>query len=87
MNTAVYPASDWYLRMLLPLNGRSKLDIINKLSASLLSSTKTKKVDSHFFDGLSNAWDDGKSPEEEVESLMQARRSGVSRQLRDFLTY
>lgn len=67
------------MRMLSPMSSEMKLNIINLLSASMMKKEKRKKVDMSFFNGLSNAWDNGVSTEEEMQAIRNARTSGTTR--------
>jgi hypothetical protein len=76
--------ANWYLRMLMPLNDETKLDLISKLTAAMSRSKTKEESDSHFFDGLTGAWEnDGLSPEEEMELIRSSRMSGVTRKIED----
>jgi len=84
MTTIALETTDWYMRLLEPLSREIKLNIINRLSTSLLMKTQQKKVDMSFFDGLSNAWEDEKSPEEEMRTIRMSRTSGMTRSIVNF---
>lgn len=72
--------SNMYMRMLSPLSDEVKLDLIHKLSASLLTKkTKTKTDNVDVFANLTGAWDDSVSPEEEMDIIRKSRRSGTTR--------
>ena len=81
MNAVAEKTADWYAQMLLPLESSIKLTLINKLSASLLDEQEPEKIGISFFDGLTNAWDDGISPEAESESIRAAHTQGKTRRL------
>ncbi|MBR1668163.1 MAG: hypothetical protein IJ693_12275 [Bacteroidaceae bacterium] len=78
------PASALYWGMLKRLNDKTKRELAVLLVNSIGRSTSTTKNTKNFFDGLSNAWDDGISPEEEMENIRNARTSGISRILEEF---
>lgn len=77
-------SADWYFSMLVPLNKKMKLDIISRLSASLAKKAESRKTDLNFFDGLTDAWDDGTPVEEEIRRIHEARTSGTTRNLVEF---
>ena len=78
MDTITLENTDWLMRILSTQSNEVKLDIINRLSASMMRNNKRKKpIDMSFFDGLTNAWDDGISPDEEIQKIRNARTSGV----------
>ena len=83
MNATAQKTAAWYTRMLMPLERNIKLTIISRLSASLVEN-EASKTDSGFFDGLTGAWDDGVSPEDEAASIRSARTQGATRVLEDF---
>jgi hypothetical protein len=85
MNTLVSNTANWYLRMLLPLSDGIKLTIISKLTAAMSKKEKKEEADSHFFDGLTGAWNDGTSPEEEIEKIRSARTSGLTRKMENWI--
>lgn len=74
---------NWYVRLLLPLSRKMKLDIINRLTASMLTKKKKKKNEK-VFDGLNNSWCDEVSAEEEIKSIRNARTSNTTRLIEDF---
>ena len=74
MDTITLENTDWLMRILSTQSNEVKLDIINRLSASMM---RNKPIDMSFFDGLTNAWDDGISPNEEIQKIRNARTSGV----------
>ncbi len=77
MDTITLENTDWLMRILSTQSNEVKLDIINRLSASMMRNNKRKKpIDMSFFDGLTNAWDDGK--------IRNARTSGLTRIIDDF---
>ena len=78
------PTSTLYWGMLKGLNDNTKRELAVLLVNSIGRSVSTTKNTRNFFDGLSNAWDDGISPEEETEKIRKARMSGVTRILEDF---
>ena len=69
MTTIAIEHTDWLMRLLSLQSKEEKLVIINRLSASLLKKKRRKSADMCFFDGLTNAWDDGTSVEEEVKRI------------------
>lgn len=78
MDTITLENTDWLMRILSTQSNEVKLDIINRLSASMMRNNKRKKpIDMSFFDGLTNAWGDGISPDEEIQKIRNARTSGV----------
>lgn len=79
MTTIALEKTNWFMRMLSPMSSEMKLNIINLLSASMMKKEKRKKVDMSFFNGLSNAWDNGVSTEEEMQAIRNARTSGTTR--------
>jgi len=79
MTTIALEKTNWLMRMLSPMSSEMKLNIINLLSASMMKKEKRKKVDMSFFNGLSNAWDNGVSTEEEMQAIRNARTSGTTR--------
>ena len=78
------PASTLYWGMLKGLNDKTKRELavllVNSIGRTSLATTKSES----FFDGLSDAWDDGVSPEEETARIRDARASGITRMLEDF---
>lgn len=85
MDTITLENTDWLMRILSTQSNEVKLDIINRLSASMMRNNKRKKpIDMSFFDGLTNAWDDGISPDEEIQKIRNARTSGLTRIIDDF---
>jgi hypothetical protein len=70
--------------MLTPLSDEIKLDLISKLTAAMSRKDRKEKVNSHFFDGLTGAWMDDKSAEEEIELIRSSRTSGVTRKIEEF---
>ena len=72
------------MRLLAPQSREVKLDLISRLSASLIKKTRKSHNDMSFFDQLTNAWDDGTSAEEEIACIKKARTSGVTRTLAEF---
>ena len=77
-------ASSLYWGMLKGLNDKTKRELAVLLINSIGRSTSATTKKEHFFDGLSNAWDDGISPEEEMDSIRKARTSGITRNLEEF---
>lgn len=79
--------TDWYMKILNPLSSEVKLNLINRLSESVLkerlSVHKPKKqiANSLFFDSLSDSWDDGSTPEEETKNIRESRSSNVTRNI------
>jgi len=55
-----------YMQMLTPLDSEMKLAIINQLSASMLKNDKPKRAGLEIFDGITGAWNDDISPEEDT---------------------
>ena len=43
----------------------------------------TAKTDMSFFDGLTNAWDDGVSPEDEMHRIRASRMQGKTRKIEE----
>jgi hypothetical protein len=84
MDTLLTNSANWYLRMLMPLSDETKLDLISKLTAAMSRKNKTEVTDSHFFDGLTGTWENGKSPEDEITQIRDSRMSGVTRKIVDF---
>jgi len=76
--------ADWLMRLLSLQSREVRQSILEYLSISLKKEKPTKKPDMSFFDGLSNAWDDEPSPEEEIASIRKARTSGETRNIIDF---
>lgn len=83
MNSVTVENSEWFMRMLAPQSRSVKLDILSKLSASLAKHTR-RSPSKDFFDGLTNAWDDDISAEEEVSRIYEARSSGETRKIVEF---
>ena len=77
-------ASSLYWGMLKGLNDKTKRELAVLLINSIGRSASVTTKKEHFFDGLSNAWDDGISPEEEMDSIRKARTSGITRNLEEF---
>jgi hypothetical protein len=88
MNTLFTDKTDWYLRMLMPLSDEVKLDLIGKLIATMShhrkEGKKTASADVQLFEGISGAWIDDVSPEEETRKIREARTSGVTRNIDTF---
>jgi hypothetical protein len=83
MNAMAYNTVDWYMRMLAHQIKEVKLDLISKLSASMIENDNIPKNDMSFFDGLTNAWDDGISPEEEMRIIRESRTHRRTRKIED----
>ena len=83
MDVMAYNTVDWYMRMLAPQMRDVKLDLISRLSASMLEDENTAKTDMSFFDGLTNAWDDGVSPEDEMHRIRASRMQGKTRKIEE----
>ncbi len=84
MDVMAYNTVDWYMRMLAHQMKDVKLDLISRLSASMIDDDKNQKNDMTFFDGLTNAWNDGISPEEEMRIIRASRMQGKTRKIEDF---
>ena len=84
MTAIAVEKTDWLMRLLALQSPDVKLNLINRLSASLIKERRKKKVDMSFFDELTNAWADGISPEEETKNIREARTSGATRTIEDF---
>jgi len=80
MTTLSIDKTNWYARMLEPLNNEAKISIINQLTSSILKKkSRKKKLDMSFYDGLTGAWEDGESVEETVKNLRESRRFDKTR--------
>jgi hypothetical protein len=84
MSTIAINNTEWIYRLMASQSNQAKLDMINRLSAALMKKSKAKKADMSFFDGLTNAWDDNVTAEEEVKRIYAARTTGETRKLVDF---
>lgn len=74
-----------YMRMLAPLSDEVKLDLIHRLSASLLrKKSKSIAIDNDLFAGITGAWNDDVSPEEEAKHIRESRRSGSTRTIKEW---
>lgn len=79
--------TDWYMKILNPLSSEVKLNLINRLSESVLKErlsahkSKKKSADSVFFESLSDSWDDGTTPEEEMQYIRESRQSNITREI------
>ncbi|RHO65854.1 hypothetical protein DW083_19995 [Parabacteroides sp. AF48-14] len=77
--------TDMYMKILSPLSDEIKLDLISKLSASLLRKrSRVKSLDTNLFSGLSGAWEDDLTPEEETELIKGSFRSGSTRIIKEW---
>ena len=83
MDAMAYNTVDWYMRMLAHQMKEVKLDLISRLSASMIEGEQNPKNDMSFFDGLTNAWDDGVSPEEEMRIIRESRKHSRTRKIED----
>lgn len=78
---------DWYMKILNPLSSEVKLNLINRLSESVLKegisvhSPKAPSSKNDFFAALSDSWDDGITPEEETDCIRNSRLSGATRNI------
>lgn len=79
--------TDWYMKILNPLSAEIKLNLINRLSESVLKErlsiqkSKNQKTNRVFFDSLSDSWDDGVTPEEEIKQIRDSRLNNVTRKI------
>ena len=64
----------------------TKISIINRITAMMMKKDRKEKkqADMSFFDGLSNAWDDGTPAENVIEQIYNARTSGETRKIIEF---
>ncbi len=85
MNTITIDNTDWIMRLIAPLSEDTKISIINRITAMMMKKDRKKKqADMSFFDGLSNAWDDGTPAENVIEQIYNARTSGETRKIIEF---
>ena len=61
--------SDTYWNLLKNLNDNIKLELISRLSNSLLVKSKEKKADNHWASEFSGAWQDSRSAEEIIDDI------------------
>lgn len=81
LNSAVN-TTNYYINLLNPLSDEAKLNIIHALTTSMLKEKESKSRDlTHFFDGLSNSWDDGITPEETSEEIRKMSVFGRTRHI------
>lgn len=79
--------TDWYMKILNPLSSEIKLNLINRLSESVLKEgfsihkSKSLVTNNDFFASLSNSWDDEATPEEETDRIRNSRLSNVTRNI------
>lgn len=82
--TGTAEITDWYMRLLTPLSEEVKINLIKNLSESLLNirygKNKTPKEED-IFAGLSSAWQDGTSAEEETRKIRTLRQTDVTRHI------
>ena len=83
MATIAMENREWLINLLAAQSREVKLDIISKLSASLTHKLKKDNAE-NFFDGLTNAWVDGTTAEDDIKYIHEARTSGLTRSLADF---
>lgn len=86
MNTITIDNTDWIMRLIAPLSEDTKISIINRITAMMMKKDRKEKkqADMSFFDGLSNAWDDGTPAENVIEQIYNARTSGETRKIIEF---
>ena len=67
--------TDIYMGVLNSLTDEDKIDLASKLLASIKKKVRPRVSDkADPFSGLSDAWDDGRAPEEIAEDLRNERR-------------